>query len=91
MSVKIRPVGEKILLMFPSVLEENVGGVIIKNPGRRDGVRDAVVKALPSCYRGDLSVGDHVFVKPWCGTELVLNGERIAFVKEAEILAGMEV
>lgn len=91
MSATIRPIGRRILVTFPEVSAEDcVGGIIVKRKDVRSDFRRASVRALPGGYRGDLCVGDAVFVKPFCGSEVRLDGVPYSFVTEDEILAVLE-
>ena len=86
----IRPIGKKLLLSIVEKEETVLDGIVVKGHTRRDAVREAVVHALPNGYHGDLTVGDTVYVKPWCGTETVYGKTRLVFVREDEIMAAME-
>jgi co-chaperonin GroES (HSP10) len=89
--IRIRPLGGKVLLrMVGRAAEENVGGIIVRREAKREDRREAVVQALPDRFVGDLSVGDTVFVKPYAGTEVVINGENLVFCKQDEIEAVLE-
>ena len=86
--MKIRPVGAKILVR---VIEDNkeavVGGIVIRSQGRRDKRREGVIQAVGNFYKGDLTPGMTVLMKPFLGTELRLNGELLVFCKETELEA----
>ena len=91
MSAKIRPIGRKLLLKIAEPVETNVGGIIVTGEIRRDGNREAVVRGVGNLYSGDLVAGDRVFVKPYAGTEVIVNGEALVFCLEKEVLAVCEV
>lgn len=89
--IRIRPLGGKVLLrMAGRPAEETVGGIVVRREAKREDRREAVVQALPDRFIGDLSVGDTVFVKPYAGTECVINGENLVFCKQDEIEAVLE-
>lgn len=91
MPVSIRPIGKKILVTFPEAPREAVvGGIVVQRKDVRSDFRKALISALPSGYRGDLCVGDSVFVKPFCGSEVCLDGVTYAFVTAGEVLAVVE-
>jgi len=91
MSVKIRPVGKKLLLKVTEPVETDVGGIIVKGEIRRDGNREAVVRGTGNLYTGDLVAGDRVFIKPYAGTEVKVNGENLVFCLEKEVMAVVDV
>lgn len=87
----IRPIGKKVLLSIVDVKESIQEGIIVQGGARRDAVREAVVAALPNGYKGILSVGDTVYIKPWCGAEVVYGKMKYVFAKEDEIMAVCEL
>ena len=91
MSVEIRPLGNKVLLFVPPDAEEkNVGGIILKGKFRRDGYREAIVRRLPAGYRGQLIPGETVLLPPFKGTEIMVNNERLIFIREEDLGAVLE-
>jgi len=54
-------------------------------------VREALVKALPHEYRGQLAVGDRVMVPPWPEREVMVNGETLVFADEDKLPCALEV
>ena len=89
--MNIRPVGKKILVrIIKATAEAVVGGIIVNRAGLRGERREAIIQALPTAYAGELSVGMTVFMKPYAGTEVVLNGERLVFCREDELEAAIE-
>ena len=91
MSVNIRPVcGRIVLFVKPEAPETEVGGIIVRGKCRRDGYREAVVKGLPNGYRGGLSTGQTVLLPPYKGTEVKVNGETLAIVREEDLAAVLE-
>ena len=88
MSVKIRPVKDRILVKILEPEEEVVdGGIIVTRQAARSGVREGIVLAVGNLYKGDLVPGDSVFLKAWCQGETRVNGGLVAFVKEPDIMA----
>ena len=91
MPEQIRPVGGKLLLSIVDGEEEVIdGGIILTKGQKRESIREAVVQALPNGYKGDLSVGDTVYVKPWTGVETLRGKQRLLFIKENELIAAAE-
>jgi co-chaperonin GroES (HSP10) len=92
MKLNIRPVCGRVLLQIFEEHERISDGIIVAGSSiaRRDGFRKAVVRALPNGYAGTLDVGSTVLVGPYRGTEVIINRERLVFVKEHEIEAALE-
>lgn len=90
-SVSIRPVcGTALLHILEPPAEAVVDGVVVRNQRLRSGFREAVVTRLADSYRGDLEAGQRVYLRPYCGREVVVNGERLAFVRDADVAAVLE-
>lgn len=88
--VKIRPVGGRVLLHVPPPAE-NEG--VLALPARkqwRGSSREAIVKALPNGYRGDLAVGDRVLLPPWPERESRINGENLVFIDPDRLPCALE-
>lgn len=89
--IEIRPLCGKVLLFVPpDPVEKTVGGIILKGRFRRDGYREAIVRRLPSDYRGDLTPGETVLLPPYKGAETRINGELLVFIREEELGAVLE-
>jgi len=84
-SVSIMPVAGRVLLHVPPPAE-NEG--LLKLPVRkqwRGNCREALVKALPPRYAGQLAVGDRVLVPAWPEREVLVNGETLIFADEDKL------
>jgi len=84
----IRPLGKKILVRVVTTAgkETMSDGIIIAAGVKRDGHREVIVQALPARYKGELVPGDRVFMKPFSGTEVKINGELLVFCNESDEL-----
>jgi co-chaperonin GroES (HSP10) len=85
----IRPVCGRVLLQVvpPPV---KAGDIHLVPGALRHQFREALVKALPDPYYGDLSVGDRVMLPPYPDREIRLNGDTLVFVREADLPAALE-
>ena len=90
MSVNIRPIGGDVLLQVFDLSERLLGGVVVRGRAMRESFRRAVVRRLPSGYSGGLEEGCEVLIPPYAGREVLLNKERLVFVKEKDIEAVLE-
>lgn len=91
MSIEIRPLCGKVLLFVPpDPVEQTVGGIILKGRFRRDGYREAIVRRLPSGYKGALVPGETVLLPPYKGTEVRINNETLIFIREDDLGAVLE-
>ena len=87
--VNIRPVAGRIVLhILEPVARE--GKLLVRRPVDRGSCREALVKALPDNYRGELEVGDRVLCPPWPDREIRLNRENLVFVDPDRIACVLE-
>jgi chaperonin GroES len=98
MSIKLRPLGDRILiepaeqeetfaggqLVLPETAKEKPqqGSVLAAGEGRRDD--DG--KRIPM----DVKVGDRVLFAKYSGTEIKLDGKKLLIMKESDILGIVE-
>lgn len=89
--MNIRPIGKKILFqIFPEPAETVSGGIIVKSGATRADHRRAVVRRLPSRYRGVLAEGSDVYLKPYCGMEMKVCGDTLVFAPEEDVLCAVD-
>lgn len=81
----LKPIGKNLLLR---IMEAPVkaGSLILNAPGRGE-IREAVVRSAGPHYQGDLAPGDVVFLRPWEGREIRLNGELLCVATEDALAA----
>ena len=90
-NVNIRPLGNKILFqIFPEPAEAVSGGIIVPSRATRADHRRAVVRRLPSRYRGVLAEGSDVYLKPYCGMEMKVCGDTLVFAPEEDVLCTVD-
>ena len=92
-AVKVRPLGDRVLVRRLDAAEEVRGGIIIPDTAKEKPMEAKVVaigqgKRLDDGSRAsfEVSSGDTVLVGKYAGTEIKLNGEDFLIVKEDEIL-----
>lgn len=91
MAIDIRPLcGKALLQIHAGETERDCGGIIVKGRAIREGFRRAVVRRLANGYKGVLEVGQEVLLPPYCGSEIVVNGETLVFVSEDKVEAVFE-
>jgi chaperonin GroES len=97
MSVKLKPLGDRLVvepkereemtasgLILPETAKEKPqeGEVIAVGPGRRDDDGKRVAM--------DVSVGDRVLYAKYGGTEIKIDGQKLLILKESDVLAIVE-
>ena len=91
--VRVRPLGDRVLVRRLEPAEEVRGGIIIPDTAKEKPMEAEVVaigqgKRLDDGSRADfeVSAGDTILVGKYSGTEIKLEGEDYLIVKEDEIL-----
>jgi co-chaperonin GroES (HSP10) len=89
-NVTITPVAGRVLLHIPPPAE--VAGILKLPPQKqwRGSMREAIVKALPPRYHGQLSIGDRVLLPQWPDREILVNGETLVFIDEDKLPCAVE-
>jgi len=91
--LKIRPVGDRILVQFAAEKEQIRGGVIIPDSAK-EKPQEAKVIALGTGARAkdgaiiafEVNVGDTVLIGKYAGSEVKLDAAKYTLVREDDIL-----
>ena len=92
-NVKIKPIGDRVLVKHTEEKEQVRGGIIIPDAAKEKpqeaevialgtGKKDESGKALAF----EVKVGDRVLFGKWSGTEVKVSGEDLLIMKESDIL-----
>jgi chaperonin GroES len=97
MSLKIRPLQDRILLKRVKEEEKSKGGIIIPDTAKEKPIEGEVIavgsgKILEdgTVRKVDLKVGDRVLFGKYAGTEVKIDGEERLIVREEDILGVIE-
>lgn len=92
--MKVKPLGERILVKRLEVSESKKGGIIIPDSAKEKPQEAKVValgqgKLLEDGNRApfEVKVGDKVFINKYGGTEINIDDEEHLIVREEDILA----
>ena len=92
--IKVRPLGEKVLVKRLESEEKTSGGIVLPDTAKEKPQRATVLavgdgKLLDSGKRSPLSVkkDDQVLLSKWGGTEIKIDGEEYLILDETDILA----
>lgn len=95
--MKIRPLGDKILVKVLEAEEKTKGGIILPDTTKEERTEGKVVfvgpgKVLESGKVQPLEVkkGDRIIFGKYAGDEFVIDGDKYKILKESEILAILE-
>jgi chaperonin GroES len=89
MSVKIKPLSDRVLVEPAAAEEKTASGIIIPDTAKEKPQRGTVVAAGPGKPDEPVTVqvGDHVLYGKYAGTELQLEGKDYMMMRESDILA----
>jgi chaperonin GroES len=97
MSVKIRPLDDRILVKQNAAEEKTAGGIVLPDTAKEKPQRGKVIAAGPGKMlndgkRGKMEVkkGDEVFYGKYAGTEVEVDGEKYVIIRENDVLGIIE-
>src|SRR4051812_29101064 len=96
-SMKFRPLHDRVVVKRIDADEKSTGGIIIPDTAKEKpsqgeitavgpGGRDEAGKLIPI----DLKVGDHVLFGKWSGTEVKIEGVELLIMKESDIMGVLD-
>ena len=95
--MKIRPLGDKILVEVLEAEEKTKGGIILPDTAKEEKTEGKVVsvgagKVLESgkVQAPEVKRGDRVIFGKYAGDEILIDGKKHKVLKETEILAVFE-
>ena len=95
--MEFRPLHDRVVVKRIDAEEKTAGGIIIPDTAKEKpmqgeiiavgpGARDESGKLVPL----DVKTGDRVLFGKWSGTEVKIDGEELAIMKESDILGVIE-
>jgi len=92
--MKIRPLGEKVLVKRVEAADKTASGIYLPESAKEKPQEAEVIavgdgRALDNGERApfQVSVGDHVLLSKWGGTEVKLDDDEMLILGEDDILA----
>jgi len=92
--LKIRPLGDKVLVKRLEAEEKTAGGIVLPDTAKEKPKRGIVQsvgdgRLLDDGQRSKMQVakGDQVLFSSYAGTEIKVNGEELLILDEGDILA----
>lgn len=92
MSTKIKPLGDRVLVMPAEAEEKTQSGIIIPDTAKEKPQKGKVIAVGPGKKDEPTTVkeGDSVLYGKYSGTEIALNGQEYLIMRESDILAVTE-
>ena len=94
--MKIKPVGDRVVIKNLEAEETTRGGIILTNSAKEKPVMAEVLAVGPGGnvdgkeITMNVSVGEKVIYSKYAGTEVKLDGEEYIIVRQSDILAIVE-
>ena len=94
MSISLKPLGSRIIVKPQEQEEITAGGIVLPDSAKEKPQKGEVIAigAGDRNDKGDLipmevKVGDTVLFAKYAGTEIKLDGEKLLFMRESDLLA----
>ena len=95
--MKFRPLQDRVLVRRIEQEEKTAGGIIIPDTAKEKPMQGEVVAVGPGARDDsgkliplDVKKGDRVLFGKWSGTEVKIDGEELAIMKESDIFGVIE-
>jgi chaperonin GroES len=92
-SVKIRPLGDRILVKRMEEAEQSRGGIIIPDTAKEKPMQGQVVAVGPGrtledgrVQKLELKSGDKILMSKYAGTEVTIDGNEFLIMREDDVL-----
>ena len=99
MKVKIRPLGDRLLVqrLEDAAEQRSAGGIIIPDTAKEKPMEAKVIAVGPGrrtddgkIHKIELSIGDRVLISKYAGTEVKISGEEYLIMREDDVLGVIE-
>jgi chaperonin GroES len=94
--MKIRPLGDRVLVEPIEEKEQTVGGIIIPDSAKEKPMQGKVIAVGKKTDKEgtelnfDVKAGDTVLLPKYGGTEVKLDGKKLQLVREEDLLGVIE-
>jgi len=94
--MKIRPLGDRVLVEPIEEAEQKVGGIIIPDSAKEKPMQGKVIAVGKKTDKDgkeqpfDVKAGDTVLLPKYGGTEVKLDGKKLQLVREEDLLGVLE-
>jgi len=87
--MKIKPLGERILVKTEEKVEKTKGGIYIPDTAKEKPQEGKIV-AVGKLKESELKVGDTVIFESFAGNEIEVEGKKYLIMNEKDVLAKVE-
>ena len=95
--MNFRPLHDRVVVRRVEEDETTTGGIIIPDTAKEKPMQGEILAVGPGARNEkgeivplDVKVGDHVLFGKWSGNEVPIDGEKLAIMKEADIVGVLE-
>ena len=99
MKVKIRPLGDRVLVqrLEETAEQRSAGGIIIPDTAKEKPMEAKVIAVGPGrrtddgkIHKVELTIGDRVLISKYAGTEVKIAGDEYLIMREDDVLGVIE-
>jgi chaperonin GroES len=97
MSMKFRPLHDRVVVRRVESEERTAGGIIIPDTAKEKPQQGEIIAVGPGARDEsgkinalDVKVGDRVLFGKWSGTEVKIDGEDLLIMKESDVMGIIE-
>ena len=97
MTVKLKPLGDRVVVEPVEQEEKTASGIILPESAKEKPQKGVIIAAGPGRYGDederipmDVKEGDKVLYAKYAGTEIKINDKKLLILKESDILAIVE-
>jgi len=98
MSLKLKPLGDRLVVKPIEEEEVTPGGIVLPETAKEKPQKGEVLAIGPGArdedgerIAMDVSVGDKVLYAKYGGTEVKIDGQKLLILRESDILAILEI
>ena len=97
MTLKIRPLGDRLLVKRLEEMEETRGGIIIPDTAKEKPMQGEVIACGPGrtledgkLHKMEVKKGDRILMSKYAGTEVKIDGTDYLILREDDVLGIIE-
>ena len=89
MTMNIKPLADRVLILPAPAEEKTIGGIIIPDTAKEKPLKGEVIAAGNGTKDEEmlLKAGDHVLYGKYAGTEIELDGTKYLIMRQSDVLA----
>ena len=87
--MKVKPIGDRVLVKLEEVEEKTAGGIFIPQTAQ-EKTQSGIVEAVGDDETITVKVGDKVMYDKYAGTSIAVDGKDMLLVRMSDVMAVVE-